>query len=187
MHGSLTPGPGGMVNTQTLAGLGQVGSRTLWGPVSSELKILGSRESLAKASCGSLLQHPGQVLTWTASVLGKTGTQSATPAGALLGVVFASPVLPVAFHSGVREIRLRKDKHWSTSRVCHLLQAWPCPQGSEGAGGESRKSGESQSIFHVRVPVCVHVYASTQAHTETLPPGCEIRLLGYKFQLYLLL
>lgn len=88
-----------MVNTQTLAGLGKVGSRTLWGPVSSELKILGSRESLVKASCGSLLQHAGQVLTWPASASDKMGTRSATPAGALLGVAFASPVLPEAFRS----------------------------------------------------------------------------------------
>lgn len=50
---------------------------------------------------------------------------------------------------------------------------------SEGAGGQSRKLGESQCIFHIHVHACSHVYAPTQAHTQRLyPQGVKSDCLG---------
>lgn len=161
------------MSTQTPAGLGQVGSRTLWGPVSSELTRVWLRLHVAPSSSIQARSSLGQPLCWIRLA------HNQLPQQELCWGWSVSPVLPVAFHSGVREVRLRKDKHRSTARVCPLLQAGPCPQGSEGAGGQSRKLGESQRTFHTHVPVCSHVYAPTQAHTQKLyPQGVKSDCLG---------
>ena len=111
-------------------------------------------------------------------MLDKTGTQSATTAGALLGVVcFPSAASGLPLRGQRSQAKERQAPEYSKSLPPSPSRA--LPTGSEGAGGQSRKLGESQRTFHTHVPVCSHVYAPTQAHTQKLyPQGVKSDCLG---------